>query len=124
MYNHAGTDLDDPYIAHYEFHHKSSTWQRRIFSHFTFVAARNSHILYQDAVGGGKNFLDYLEILICNLFGYDDEDGCDESDSDNEESSNLAEDDYDFDDEDVDVGCFDARRRVEDGMPVFIYRRY
>ena len=80
--------------------------------------------LIQNTVGDRKKFLDYLEILIGNLLGYDDEDGCDESDLDNEENNNLAEDDFDFDDKDFDVGCFDARRRDDDEMPAFIYRRY
>ena len=51
VYNHAmgGTDLDDQYVAYYEFLHKSNNWQRRIFTHFIFVAARNAHILYQES---------------------------------------------------------------------------
>ena len=32
----------------YEFHHRSKNWQRRIFTHFIFVSARNAHILYNN----------------------------------------------------------------------------
>jgi hypothetical protein len=110
-----GTDLDDQYVAYYEFHHKSKAWQRRIYSHFLFVAARNAHVIYNDTVQGEPDaeqlpqFLDFLEVLICDLLGYNDED-IEDQDFDDNNSDFSDFDDFDFDDEDFDDDEFVAHQ--------------
>ena len=69
-----GTDLLDQFTSYYENRLKSLNWQRRIFTHFIIVTAKNSHIIYnalavQDQVRERPTFkfLAFMEVLIMEL---------------------------------------------------------